>query len=183
MVERNYTPTRLLPGDQAPYFVVRSSNNDHFKFSIAAGRYVVLCFFGSAKLPDIETALKMLLSQRDLFDDDKVTFFGVSIGPDDEREGRFRQSLPGIRAIWDFDQRVSRLYGAVPEVEHSGEENRVAYRPFVLVLDPSLRVMKNLPFASDYIAELISYTRALPDVNQHAGVNVHAPVLIIPRIF
>ena len=41
----------LLPGDAAPWFTAPESNNPEFHFSSAAGRYLVLTFFGSASIP------------------------------------------------------------------------------------------------------------------------------------
>ncbi len=41
----------LLPGDPAPWFGAPSNVNPQFDFSTAAGRYVVLSFFGSRAHP------------------------------------------------------------------------------------------------------------------------------------
>jgi hypothetical protein len=38
----------LTAGDPGPWFVQHSSANPTFAFDMAAGRYVVLCFYGSA---------------------------------------------------------------------------------------------------------------------------------------
>jgi peroxiredoxin len=40
--------TLLTVGEPAPWFTARSINNPRFHFDTIAGRYVVLCFFGSA---------------------------------------------------------------------------------------------------------------------------------------
>ena len=40
----------LSPGDPAPWFNQRSLSNPNYAFSSVGGRYVVLCFFGSAAL-------------------------------------------------------------------------------------------------------------------------------------
>ena len=42
------TSPTWLPGDPVPDFAVRSSNSERFHFNTAAGRYIVLSFFGSA---------------------------------------------------------------------------------------------------------------------------------------
>ena len=39
-----------FPGDPVPAFAVRASNNAKFHFDTAAGRYLVLCFYGSAAI-------------------------------------------------------------------------------------------------------------------------------------
>ena len=40
--------TRLGTGDPAPWFVGRETINPQYRFDTAGGRYIVLCFFGSA---------------------------------------------------------------------------------------------------------------------------------------
>ncbi len=68
-------------------------------FSSAAGRYVVLCLLGSAGRPEVQAALGTLAAYRAMFDDARAAFFGVTVDPADEREGRLRPSVPGIRFI------------------------------------------------------------------------------------
>src|SRR5215208_3976790 len=106
--------TQLLPGDPAPWFHQRSTNNPRFAFDAAAGRYIVLCFFGTAGDEPGREAINAALANRRCFDDQRVSFFGVSIDPADEAQSRVRESSPGMRHFWDFDASVSRLYGAVP---------------------------------------------------------------------
>jgi peroxiredoxin len=87
----------LRAGDPAPWFAQRSSNAESFKFDTVGGRYVLLCFFVSASDPRTNRMLKLLASHRPLFDDQKLTFFGVSNDPRDEAENRVVQQAPGIR--------------------------------------------------------------------------------------
>src|SRR5690606_2107182 len=127
-------------GDPAPWFRCRSTNNPAFSFDTVAGRYVVLCFFGSAAAEASARALAAVHgSLRPLFDDDRLSFFGVSTDPADERLGRVRQVTPGIRYFWDFDGRVSRLYGALDDA--SPGPGGIPRPAFTLVLDPALRVI------------------------------------------
>src|SRR5215210_795171 len=104
----------LQIGEPAPWFVCRSPVNPRFGFSSVAGRYVVLCFFGSAADQSSRRVIDDVLASRYVFDDENVCFFGVSIDPDDETAGRIENVLPGIRFFWDFDRAVSRDFGAVP---------------------------------------------------------------------
>jgi hypothetical protein len=46
-----YTPP--LPGEPAPWLIVPSSKNPRYHFDSVAGRFIVLCFFGSAGNPAI----------------------------------------------------------------------------------------------------------------------------------
>src|SRR5215217_9782170 len=133
--------TTLLPGDPAPSFHQRSGSNPRYVFSTAAGRYIVLGFYGSAGDSRGRNAIKEVFARRSFFDDERACFFGVSVDPEDEAENRVADSMPGLRFLWDFDGTVSRLYGAIPTDAEPGA-NRVQSRRFWIVLDPMLRVMK-----------------------------------------
>jgi hypothetical protein len=73
-----------------------------FHFDTVAGRYNLLCFFQSAALPGSEQVLGNVLRCRDRFDDANACFFGVSTDPEDERQSRVQEIVPGIRFFWDF---------------------------------------------------------------------------------
>ena len=90
---RSYTA--LLPGDPAPWFHQRSLGNPNYAFSSVAGRYVVMCFYGSAAEPLGRAALDAVIANRTIFDDSSFCFFGVSSDPQDAAEGRITEMLPG----------------------------------------------------------------------------------------
>ena len=102
----------LQPGSPAPWFVARSPSNGRFTFDSVAGRYVVLCFFGSAAYLPSRNVLDDVLRHRESFDDENISFFGISVDRDDELTGRIQEMLPGFHLFWDFDCRISRMYGA-----------------------------------------------------------------------
>jgi hypothetical protein len=164
-------PPRM--GEPAPWFVARTSVNPTFHFHTIAGRYIALCFVGDVEHPDAAEALAQVARRRALFDDEKASFFGVSINPADQTEGRIADSLPGLRWFWDHDLAVSRLYGTAIE--------GLPYRPSWLVLDPQLRIV----FAGKITdtSAVLDFIAAAPDPADHAGVALHAPVLILPRVF
>lgn len=170
-------------GDPAPWFQQRSTSNPAYNFSSAAGRYIVLCFFGSAGRASAATALRILSEHRDLFDDDRISFFGVSNDPDDEVKQRVGQSMPGIRYFWDFDLLISKAFGVAP-IEAEPGTDMPLHRAWH-VLDPTLRVMASFPFTSDGSErhEVAAYLAALPPVDAYPGFQVHAPVLVLPNVF
>src|SRR5262245_28725772 len=135
----------LSPGDPAPWFHQRSTSSERYAFDTAAGRYVVLCFYGTATDPNSRAALSAVAANRSVFDDRRACFFGVSVDPNDERERRVQESMPGIRFFWDFDGQISRLYGVVPTDAGPGEQ-KVPLHRFWVVLDPTLRVLAIFPF-------------------------------------
>jgi len=152
----------------APWFQAPTHATPQFAFGNAAGRWVLLGF-----LPDDAAAREAVLEQvrahAGLFGDATVAVFLVVRDPAvfaAQGEG------PGLRWFLDADGSISRLYGVAEE--GAGES------PAWFLLDPSLRVFRTAVAART--AELMSGLRSLPAVNSHAGVEIHAPVLIVPRI-
>jgi peroxiredoxin/predicted 2-oxoglutarate/Fe(II)-dependent dioxygenase YbiX len=175
---------RLEVGEPAPWFEVRSPVNPRFQFSTVAGRYVVLCFFASAAEPASRRILDDILQHRALFDDETFCFFGVSIDPGDEQEERIKEIRPGIHLFWDFDCRISRIYGALGE--RTANAAKSPYRRFTLVLDERLRVVAVLPFDQQpehHVPRLLEILSALPPLESARLATAPAPILIVPRIF
>lgn len=170
--------TLLTIGEPAPWFTARSTNNANFHFDTLAGRYIVLCFFGSAAVETSQRILADIWSQKAIFDDQHCCFFGVSVDPEDEKQSRVQQHIPGIRFFWDFNGVISQQYGAV-----TAEGN---YRQFTLVLDPRLRVLAVLPFHESpetHVPQLMTFLAELPSIPTNTTAAVQAPVLVVPRIF
>src|SRR4249920_465536 len=87
----------LTVGDPAPWFRQRSPSNPSYAFDTTAGRYILLCFFGSAGDAAGPAAIDAVLARGARFDGQRLAFFGVSIDPSDEREQRVSERTPGIR--------------------------------------------------------------------------------------
>ncbi len=174
----------LAVGDPAPYFHQRSFANPRYAFDTAAGRYIVLCFFGSAGDEQSRAALAAMRERAAFFDDTTACFFGVSIDPADEAEKRVADSYPGYRFFWDFDLTVSRLYGAVPK-QVDPAAGPVAVRRQWVVLDPTLRILRVVPFRQDRgdIAAVTAFLDGLPPPSRFAGVELQAPILFLPNVF
>lgn len=154
-------------------FMAPCGSNDRFVFNSVAGRYVVLCFVGAGQGAGTLRALEAAMGCRQLFDDRKLCLFWVASAPEaaDRGVGEF---LPGIRWFRDFDRSVARLYGVEADPRADDE-------PSWLVLDPTLRVLKT--FASVEAGEVMQFLSGLPAVEAHAGVEMHAPALVVPRVF
>ncbi len=169
---------RLLPGDAVPWFRVRATSSENFTFATVAGRYIVLCFFGSAGRDATRGPLESLLKHGALFDDVRTHLFGVSCDPKDESEKRVEPRIPGIRYFWDFNGNVSEMFGAL-------ERATGRYHPFTLVIDPNLRVLTVIPFRAgqDHGDAVAGFLKDLPPPGLHAGLATPAPVLVMPRIF
>ena len=174
----------LATGDPAPWFTQRSLGNPTYSFNTAAGRYIVLCFFGSAADVEGRAALTFVDTHNRLFDDTHLCVYGVSLDPEDEAQGRFRERIPGIRFFLDFDGTISRLFGAVPR-EWRPEHGRAALHRMWVVLDPMLRVLSVFPLVGGDLGmnALLDCLRHLPPVGIVGGVEIPTPVLILPNVF
>lgn len=173
---------KLTVGEPAPWFEQRSTGTERYHFNTVGGRYVVLCFFGHARAPHAQNALAAVQKNRALFDDSKICFFGVSLDPEDEKQNLLKEEIPGLRYFWDFDAKVSQLYGVAPLNPAPGG---VPINPAWYILDPRLRVRKVVPFRKDGsdAAEVMDYLKTLPPVALHAGIELQAPVLFLPDVF
>ena len=174
----------LMAGDPAPLFIQRSGSNPRFVFDTAAGRYIVLCLGATASDKHAQAAIQAVKSRPQFFDDTTGSFFFVSVDPSDEAESRITESYPGYRIFWDFDGQVGALYGALPVDAKPGSRG-VQVRRLWVVLDPTLRVMKVIPFEPDGsdIKAFFDYIDHLPPPARFAGFELQAPILVLPNVF
>jgi len=168
-------------GDPAPWFIARSTSNPTYHFDLAAGRHVVLCFFGSAGTPAVAAMLREFLARTDLFDDQQAVFFGVSADPADESAARVTEQIPGFRFFWDFDGALAARYG-VPQWKAG-----TVPRPASFFLDPGLRVLATVGAArpSAHAAEvckMVADRLAAAAAAAPAPELTHAPVLVVPNV-
>ncbi|WP_372786213.1 redoxin domain-containing protein [Phenylobacterium sp.] len=166
-------PVASVPhvGEPAPFFTAATDNNDHYSLEVAAGRWIVLMAFGTLGEPASAKAFTEIVARRNLFNDFDAAFFGISVDPADRLERGLANSEPGLRFFWDFDCRISRLYG-VADAQH--------LRPAVFLIDPAFRIAMVEPIEA-IGAVLDRLTAALMDAPREAEAQV-APVLTLPRI-
>ncbi len=171
----------IEPGDPAPSFRQRSTTNPQYNFDTAAGRYLVLCFFGSSHHPAAPPVLDAVMNAPSIFNDERASFFGVTADPADA--GRVAERMPGVRFFLDFDLAVSRLYGSAP-VEAEANE-RLGLRLLWIVIDPTMRVLKVIEFdhGGTHVAEVLDFLEALPLPAVFAGPELQAPILYLPNVF
>lgn len=159
----------LRPGQPAPWFVAPSPQNPEFAFHSLGGHFIILLFLPTdaqakaAALARVEasSALRARL---------EVPVFVVA--RDDETIATAKNG-PGLYWFFDADGAVSRLY-------HALSADGVA-NPHWALIDPTLRV-----YAVSGLGQtdsLFNIVANLPSPDDHAGVPLHAPVLIVPRVF
>lgn len=165
------TAARLLAwGDYAPYFRAAAlSGSPSYAFDTAAGRHILMLFYGTLAHPPAVAALAAVARERALFDDEHAAFFGITVEPRDARSGGIAQSLPGIRFFLDYDRRISALYGASPSTAE--------YLPHWLLLDPGLRVIGRWR-----LGDADQVFAAMRDAIAAWGAETWAPVVQVPRI-
>lgn len=155
----------LTLGDLAPSFFAPNPSNPRYNFSSVAGRFVAMAFLPEEAGPETAAALEAVQQARALFDDSRLCFFGIQRNA--KAYAACQDDLPGVRWLHDVTGEVAKLY----EIK----------APMWVVLDPSLRVVLTAPLAA--APALMKHLAALPHVNDHAGVPIHAPVLVAPRVF
>ncbi len=127
--------------------------------------------FGTLAEPASAQAFTEIVARRNLFNDFDAAFFGISVDPADRLQRGLANSEPGLRFFWDFDCRVSRLYG-VADAHH--------LKPTVFLIDPAFRVAMAEPVEATG-AVLDRLTAELMEAPREAEAQV-APVLTLPRI-
>ena len=173
---------RLMAGDPAPWFEQTTSGGPRLRLDLTAGRYLLLCFFMGTQDADAQRALDFVAQNRSLFDDENLSFFGVSIDWRDQYEHRTAPALPGIRFFWDFDLKVSRLYGVVPANATVGA---ISVRRCWFVLDRALRLVAVIRFQKNGSerSRLLDLLRGIREREAGAGVEVPPPLLHVPDVF
>jgi hypothetical protein len=161
--------THLKPGEPTPWFYAPSPSNPNFNFASVAGRYVVLGFT-SADKERREAVFTIMKRHLDVFEDSHIAAFMVLRDQQSFSEARDRN---GLRWFLDADGELSRLYGALAL---DGTET-----PIWVVIDPSLRILFITPMAET--EQMFARLRTLPAADDHAGTLLHAPVMIVPRLF
>jgi len=159
-------------GEPAPFFTASTGKVPRYSLEAAAGRWIVLMFFGSLSAPQSLSALELALRQIGLFNDIDVAFYGVSVDPADRLQRGLKDSEPGVRFFWDFDHAVSRLYGV------AGAEY---LRPAIFLIDPAFRIAMAEPIEAT-AAVLERVNCELRDRPALAD-SPTAPILTLPRVF
>jgi predicted 2-oxoglutarate/Fe(II)-dependent dioxygenase YbiX len=162
-----------LPGEPVPGFHARSEVNPRFAFDTLGGRWIMVLIPGSLADAGLSERLAAAIAPH-VPKLDGVSAFMIVLGTDPEDDARARlRDGPGRRVLWDDDGSGRRALKALDA------EGRT--RTGWVLLDPSLRVFGVWPLEAG--AQAMGTLAALPPPAGHAGVKLHAPVLIVPRIF
>lgn len=157
-------------GTPVPIFAAKTHANPSFAFGSLGGRFVLLAFLPADRAA-AQDAADYLLANEKLFSAGRVVAFPVT------RDAELFASLPPRNAIrWMLDE-TGEAHGRYSAgLMDDGAENA-----FWLVIDPSMRSFASGGFAD--LGRLSGLLAQLPAPDAHAGVEIHAPVLIVPRVF
>ena len=165
-------PDPIKLGDPVPWFDAKTLAGTSHNLGVMAGRWVALYFMRS--LNDVQATrvlTDIILSAGRFFNEDHVQFFAVLAEPPPGAEQFAQASHGGLGFMIDYDQVISRAYGALDG-------------PRLVILDPLLRAMRVFTIdASTSSAEICTVLQTLPSIDDSAGVPLTAPALIIPRVF
>jgi len=153
----------IVLGDPVPWFGAPLIGDGAFNLQVAAGRWIVLSFLGSPANPKVKQELAGLLRDTDLFDEDRIVFYGVLTAPPDDPAHFIKLCTPEIAFIADYDSAISRAYGA-------------AQMPRTIVLDPMLRVVADIAWdhADGHVETVRNVLAGLLEVDDSAGVPLTA---------
>jgi len=165
-------PIRL--GDPVPWFGARTLAGGSVDLHVQGGRWIVLAFLGDLSQSRAAQELSELMSEAALFDEDKLVVYAVLTVPPPApvATALAGASNAALGFLADYDGVLSRTYGALDA-------------PRSVVIDPMLRAVANIVWdeGMNHAQTLRGFLRQLPDVDASAGVELTAPVLIVPRVF
>lgn len=158
-------------GEPAPWFRAQAPSRPDFLFDAVAGRYVLMLFLPPNRS---DAALRLIDQQRYRFDSETLSAVVIL---QETANAEPLQDSRGLHWVLDPQGVISRIYGAYDQA-HDQEGGQT---PVWLLLDPTLRVMAGAPLLD--AEALVERLARLGAPAEHAGVSMHAPVLIAPRIF
>ncbi len=165
-------------GDGVPWFRAACDLNPDLNVSTLAGRIVILSFLGSLTQEPVNKIALDFLAQKEHFDGERAMLALITI---DLRDAQSTATLrlPGTRLFFDFDRRISHVFGLVPDDSSS------SYAPATFILDERLRVIASVPVldAQTHVREVMDVFHKIPKRAGTFSVHSQAPVLMIPDIF
>lgn len=168
--------TPILPGEAMPHIGVTTSFGPESAFGTLAGRYILLCVHGKASVPVAHEALAAVVKNLPQHNWDHRALVAVSCDPADSDHVLVSEISQKALVIWDFTREAVGAWGLVRQTP-AGDELMLGF----ILLDPNLRVVNSWSL-SNYKDALAAFA-TLPKPDEYAGVPLHAPVLVVPRVF
>jgi len=165
---------RLLPGDPAPWFRAKCSTNPQFNLDAIAGRWLALTFVDSAVADHQARTIAEINARSSIFDDRNAAWFIVTADPMDEMPDRLPLRAPGIRAFFDSERGIRKLY-------HIDAWGSV---PVTVILSPRLSVVGTVTGGppEEHAEALSRAIAAQPPIEDLARSLGPPPITIIPNV-
>ncbi|HWA00704.1 MAG TPA: 2OG-Fe(II) oxygenase [Caulobacterales bacterium] len=160
----------LRYGEPISHLHLKSNRNPRFAMSSVGGRYFLLCVITELARPEARAALRAV-EQSDTVEGERVIAVLCS-EPAAETDPHIARIAQQRLVFYDGAEAIAEWGLRAPNEE----------RPDKFVLfDPTLRALAFWPLEeADKALRTLAST---PPPDAHAGVPLHAPVLIVPRIF
>ena len=175
-----------FPGEPAPDFRAHTQDGQPITKDSLAGRFTVLCFFGSTSVPQMAAMVAEIAGRQDVFNAEDCQFVGISIDPDDANSNQLPEPSAGVRYVWDTSHELSTAFGAVnsPDDEGDAGQDAVSFQPLTILLDQSLRVVSahKIDDPPNHPAALIRFVSTLPAIGPARPAMPQAPVLVVPMV-
>jgi hypothetical protein len=161
----------LTPGEPVSLPHLLSYRNPRFAFGSLGGRFVLLCVVLDVQRTDARAAIAALNAAKVK---GTTHVAGLLCGDPNAFDDPALKAIDKAKLVlFDKERAVITEWRLLDEAAEPGGK--------WLLLDPSLRAIGLWPI--DQSAAAFAALAGAPHPNEHAGVSLHAPVLIAPRIF
>ncbi|MBI4783221.1 MAG: 2OG-Fe(II) oxygenase [Oscillatoriophycideae cyanobacterium NC_groundwater_1537_Pr4_S-0.65um_50_18] len=173
----------LAAGDPAPWFMADSTSSPNFHFETVGGYRIILSFLGSSTIDRSKEVLQQFMALQDSLEQQQIIFFGVLIDPGDLALKDWIELPTFFKLFWDFDQKISALYGTCESLPD--DPDSIRYAPTTFVLNQNLQIAGIFPLqaADQHVAQVLTFTQNLPIFPPPQLAARQAPVLVIPNVF
>jgi predicted 2-oxoglutarate/Fe(II)-dependent dioxygenase YbiX len=161
--------SKLPLGYGEPLANIEAASNRNPRFALAslAGRHLLLCVISDLDAPAARDAIGLVAANQF---SEASNFCAVFAGS-------FAANHPLVASI----ARSKLIFADDAAMSRARLHDTAAPEGRWILLDPGLRAMAFWPLANG--ADALHALRAAPATDAHAGVPLHAPVLIVPRVF
>jgi predicted 2-oxoglutarate/Fe(II)-dependent dioxygenase YbiX len=151
-------------------FTARTHARPDYSFGSLGGRFILLVFLPKPG-PEREAAERALEANRSLFEKNNRLVFCVVRDAED-----FEAISPPTRDRRYFHDVDGEIAAAYMTRRDDGST-----APQWILIDPAMRIINSWPIEA--AAEAFAQVEVFDDPETHAGAPMHAPVLIVPRVF
>ncbi len=179
--------TWLTVGDPVPLFVAPSTSSSAFHFDTVGGFRVVLSFLGSVTLAGGDRLFQDFVAMQDRFALTRIPFFGVMADPSDVQLEQLITSATYFKLIWDFEQRVSALFGVCDPAQAQSRREELSlntYTPTTFVLNERMQVVGVFPVhdPATHAQQVFEFATQVPVSGPAEFAAPQAPVLTVPHV-